>query len=111
MAFCFALASNAFAAEPKKEEPIALPPVVVQDRGDSYVVPESSLSKFPVPLKDTPQSITIVPEKLIQEQAGTTLRDALRNVPGITVAAGEGGGRAGRRFPTARVQRPQRHVY
>jgi catecholate siderophore receptor len=59
------------------------------------VVPESSLSKFPVPLKDTPQSITIVPEKLIQEQAGTTLRDALRNVPGITATAGEGGGAQG----------------
>jgi catecholate siderophore receptor len=95
VAFSFALASNAFAAEPKQEEPIALPPVVVQDQGDSYVVPESSLSKFPLPLKDIPQSITIVPEKLIQEQAGTTLRDALRNVPGITVAAGEGGGAQG----------------
>ena len=95
VAFSFALASNAFAAEPKKEEPIALPPVVVQDQGDSYVVPESSLSKFPLPLKDIAQSITIVPEKLIQEQAGTTLRDALRNVPGITVAAGEGGGAQG----------------
>ena len=36
-----------------------------------------------------------MPEKLIREQAGTTLRDALRNVPGITVAAGEGGGAQG----------------
>ena len=95
VAFSFALASNAFAAEPKKEETFDLPPVVVEDQGNSYVVPESSLSKFPVPLKDTPQSITIVPEKLIQEQAGTTLRDALRNVPGITATAGEGGGAQG----------------
>jgi catecholate siderophore receptor len=95
VAFSFALASNAFAAEPKQEEPIALPPVVVQDQTSPYIVPESSLSKFPLPLQDIPQSITIVPEKLIQEQAGTTLRDALRNVPGITVAAGEGGGAQG----------------
>ena len=48
VAFSFALASNAFAAEPKKEEPIALPPVVVQDQNSPYIVPESSLSKFPV---------------------------------------------------------------
>ena len=36
-----------------------------------------------------------MPEKLIEEQAGTTLRDALRNVPGITATAGEGGGAQG----------------
>ena len=32
VAFSFALASHAGAAEPKKEEPITLPPVVVQDQ-------------------------------------------------------------------------------
>jgi len=98
LALSFALGSNAVAAEPKKEETFELPPVVVQDQNSPYVVPQSSLSKFPVPLKDTPQSITIVPEKLIEEQAGTTLRDALRNVPGIAVAAGEGGGSQGDSF-------------
>ena len=98
VAFSFALATNAIAAEPKKEEAFELPPVVVQDQNSPYVVPESSLSKFPVPLKDTPQSITIVPGKMVEEQAGTTLRDALRNVPGIAVAAGEGGGSQGDSF-------------
>jgi catecholate siderophore receptor len=98
VAFSFALASNAFAAEPKKEETFNLPPVVVQEQNSPYVVPQSSLPKFAVPLQDTPQSITIVPQKLVEEQAGTTLRDALRNVPGITVAAGEGGGAQGDGF-------------
>ena len=41
VAFSFALASNAFAAEPKKEEPINLPPVVVQEQNSPYVVPQS----------------------------------------------------------------------
>jgi catecholate siderophore receptor len=96
VAFSFALASNAFAGEPpKQEDTFNLPTVVVQEQNSPYVVPQSSLSKFPEPLKDTPQSITIVSEKLIQEQGGTTLRDALRNVPGITVTAGEGGGAQG----------------
>ena len=95
VAFSFALASHAVAAEPKQQDPIALPPVVVQDQSSPYIVPQSSLSKFPEPLIDIPQSITIVPEKLLEEQAGTTLRDALRNVPGITATAGEGGGAQG----------------
>ena len=95
VAFSFALASHAVAAEPKPDEPIAMPPVVVQDQSSPYIVPQSSLSKFPEPLIDIPQSITIVPEKLLEEQAGTTLRDALRNVPGITATAGEGGGAQG----------------
>ena len=79
----------------KKEETFDLPPVVVQDKTSPYVLPDSSLSKFPVPLQDTPQSVTIIPEKLVEEQGGTTLRDALRNVPGITATAGEGGGNQG----------------
>ena len=90
VAFSFALASNAVAAEPKKEEPITLPPVVVQDQG-SYYVPDSSLSRIPVPLRDVPQSITIVPQKLMQERATSSFQEALKNVPGISFQAGEGG--------------------
>src|SRR3990170_6753803 len=91
VAFSFALASNAFAAEPKKEETFTLPPVVVQDQNNPYVPPESSLSRIPVPLQDVPQSITIVPQKLMQERAASSFQDALRNVPGISFQAGEGG--------------------
>ena len=40
---------------------------------------------------DTPQSIGVVPQQVMQEQGATTLRDALRNVAGISLAAGEGG--------------------
>jgi catecholate siderophore receptor len=90
VAFSFALASHAVAAEPKKEEPITLPPVVVQDQG-SYYTPESSLSRIPVPLKDVPQSITVIPQQLMQERAASSFQDALRSVPGISFQAGEGG--------------------
>ena len=47
--------------------------------------------KFTEPILDTPQSISVVPKELMEEQANTTLRDALRNVAGISIAAGEGG--------------------
>jgi catecholate siderophore receptor len=49
--------------------------------------------KLPLRLQDTPQSINIVPQRLIQEQAVTRLEDALKNVPGITLNAGEGAAR------------------
>jgi catecholate siderophore receptor len=91
MAFSFALASHAGAAEPRKEEPITLPPVVVQDQSNPYVPPQSSLSRIPLPLQDTPQSITVVPEKLMQERAAASFQDALKDVPGISFQAGEGG--------------------
>jgi catecholate siderophore receptor len=49
------------------------------------------LGQFTEELKDTPQTIAVVPEFVMKEQAITTLRDTLRNVPGISLAAGEGG--------------------
>jgi catecholate siderophore receptor len=56
---------------------------------------ESTSPKHTQPLLDTPQSVTVVPAELMQEQGVTTLRDALRNVPGISMQAGEGGVPAG----------------
>lgn len=49
-------------------------------------------------VQDTPQVVNVVPQKLIQEQKITTLEQALRDVPGITVAIGEGGTLAGDQF-------------
>ena len=51
-----------------------------------------SSPKFTQALRDIPQTITVVPKEIIQAQGATTLRDVLRNVPGITFQAGEGGG-------------------
>ncbi len=50
-----------------------------------------SLSKFTEPLIETPQSISVIPQFVLQDQAATTLKDTLRNVPGISLAAGEAG--------------------
>jgi catecholate siderophore receptor len=51
--------------------------------------------KYTEPILDTPQTIMVIPKSVIEEQGATTLRDVLRNVPGLTVAAGEGGVPAG----------------
>ena len=47
--------------------------------------------KYTEPLRDTPQTITVIPESVIQAQGATTLRDVLKNVTGISIQAGEGG--------------------
>jgi catecholate siderophore receptor len=51
--------------------------------------------KYTEPLRDVSQTITVVPRDVIQQQNATTLRDVLRNVPGISYQAGEGGVPAG----------------
>lgn len=89
-------ASGAGAQTPTTEEKdqkddLALPGVDVRAPRRHYKIDESGLFKLPDAVKDTPQSITIVPEELMRQQAVTSLRDALRNVSGISLAAGEGG--------------------
>lgn len=54
-----------------------------------------SSPKYTQPLADTPQTIVVIPETVLRQQQVTTLSDALRNTPGITLHAGEGGSGAG----------------
>ncbi|MGH6872877.1 MAG: TonB-dependent receptor [Rhizomicrobium sp.] len=46
---------------------------------------------LPEKILNLPQSINVVPLKVIQEQGTASLQEALKNVPGITLNAGEGG--------------------
>lgn len=43
-------------------------------------------------VRDTPQTITVLTNQVIEQQNLLTLRDVLTTVPGITFGAGEGGG-------------------
>lgn len=52
---------------------------------------QPSLDRLPSSIQDTPQGISVVPRELIEEKNITTLREAVRNVPGISINAGEGG--------------------
>ena len=51
--------------------------------------------KFTAPLRDTPQTIVVVPREVYIQQGATNLSEVLRNSSGITFAAGEGGSAAG----------------
>ncbi|WP_269778102.1 TonB-dependent receptor, partial [Pseudomonas tolaasii] len=50
-----------------------------------------SSPKYTEALRDTPQTITVVPKEVIHDQNLLSLRDVLSTVPGITFGAGEGG--------------------
>lgn len=65
----------------------------VEVKTDSMV--QLSSPKYTEPLLDTPQTVTVIPKEVMEEQGATTLRDVLRNVPGLTITAGEGGTPAG----------------
>ena len=78
------------------EAPAAPPAPEVADAAKEVVVTGTRPlqgDKLPVRLLDTPQSVTVVPEALLVAQGATRLEDALRNVPGITLNAGEGAAR------------------
>ena len=73
-------------------DPASLPVVTVHgsDDRDRYTAPTSSLSKIG-DLHDAPQSVTVLNKALLQSQGASSLADALRNVPGITLGGAEGG--------------------
>ena len=49
----------------------------------------SSATKTPTPLRDVPQSITVVTKELIRDQLMMSIGDVVRYVPGITAHQGE----------------------
>lgn len=57
-----------------------------------YTTPaQAGISRYSTPLRDTPQTVNVVTQQMMQDQRTTSVQEALRNVPGITFTAGEGG--------------------
>lgn len=68
---------------------------VTGTQAEGYKTSTSASPKYTAPLLDTPQTISVVPQKVIEEQQALSLRQVLSNVSGITFTAGEGGGGSG----------------
>ena len=72
-----------------------LKPVVVRDTAeqgkDQLKVNRSSTARGNQELRDIPQSITVVTEKLIDDRNLDTLKEVLHNTAGVTFLAAEGG--------------------
>ena len=97
----WALGAAAQAATPASPAPLPSQPVA-QDSDDtddqlSQVIVSGVRTllhdKLAESEQNAPQSITVVSNRLMSAQATTNLEDALRNVPGITLNAGEGAAR------------------
>ncbi|MFN9728617.1 TonB-dependent receptor [Acidovorax sp.] len=74
-----------------------LAPVVVKERAeapegkDSVRAVETTIGKGKQQLRDIPQSVTVVTERLIDDRNLDTVKEALKNTAGITFLAAEGG--------------------
>lgn len=95
-----ASAAALLVALPANAQPVQLGPVTVQDASEHNTLNHApAISTLPTDsVQDTPQNITVVSGETMKQQGVTTLGDALKNVPGITIAIGEGGTLAGDQF-------------
>src|SRR5690606_38591991 len=85
------LSSHAHAQASPANPTLLSPAKVTGEAERAYEVPEAAQVKFTAPLLDTPKSVQGIPKAVIQDSAATSLQDVLRNAPGITFGAGEGG--------------------
>lgn len=53
-------------------------------------IKSSSSTRTDTPLRDTPQSITVIPQDLIKDQSIQSISQAVQYVPGVQAAQGEG---------------------
>ncbi|MCX6955024.1 MAG: TonB-dependent siderophore receptor [Verrucomicrobia bacterium] len=79
------------AANTAADAPTQLGAVSVEEKKET----KPSLPKFTEPLRDTPQTVAVIPSEVFLQQGAANLSDVLRNTSGITFAAGEGGSAAG----------------
>lgn len=91
----FAVAQTTPAAEPAKAETV-LPVIkatgsVEREGKEGVQATTTRIGKGLQELRDVPQSITVVTEKLIDDRNLDTLKDVLRNTSGISFLAAEGG--------------------
>jgi catecholate siderophore receptor len=89
------LAGTGVTARREGAETVVLELAIVADSIDVTAGVQASSPKYTERLLDTPQTIQVIPQEMMAEQGVSTLRDALRNVSGISIQAGEGGVPAG----------------
>ncbi len=58
--------------------------------GSYQAAAATSASRIDAPLRDIPQTVNVVTEALIEDQAAHSLQDTLQNVPGVSFHIGDG---------------------
>lgn len=88
--------SQAVWAQSPVSQPTVLPDIeistsVVTEPTDGYMTKKSfSATRTDTPLRDVPQSITVITQDMIRDQTMQNLTDVVRYVPGVVAAQGEG---------------------
>lgn len=91
-----AIAQDTNTAEPKNKSTETLDTTVLTGLESApFKAEKLSSPRYDTILTDIPRTVTVVPKELLKAQGATTIVDALRNVPGISLQAGEGGTPAG----------------
>ncbi|BCT67947.1 TonB-dependent siderophore receptor [Nitrosospira sp. NRS527] len=78
------------------DQPAALPPInvsasTITSPTDGYMATKSfSATRTDTPLRDVPQSITVVTQEMIKDQTMLSIGDVVRYVPGVNPSQGEG---------------------
>ncbi len=86
------LCAGLTATLPAQGQAQTLPSVTVTGERDDYRAPDSSTAtRTDTPALQTPQSIQVVPQAVIQDQNALTLTEALRNVSGVQLDFGFNG--------------------
>ncbi|MES2206394.1 MAG: TonB-dependent receptor plug domain-containing protein, partial [Pseudomonadota bacterium] len=92
--FAFAVLASPLAgqAQTASQADQTLPEIRVKSKKEvPYKADVLSSPKATQPILDTPQVISVIKKEVLQEQGATSLAEALRNTPGITVQLGENG--------------------
>jgi len=92
----FGLASAALAQTTPPKEETVLPTVRIKASAekqgkDDYQATETRIGKGKQDIRDIPQSLTVVTEKLMDDRNFTNVKEVLKNTSGITFLAAEGG--------------------
>jgi len=88
-----ALAQVQAPAQAQTAPDTTLPEVKVRESAptNDYAPGVTSITKTQTPLRDIPQTVNVINRAVMEAQGATSLADALRSVPGITIGAAEGG--------------------
>ena len=85
-------ASLPLMAHATTENVTQLPTISVKSESENkYKADVVSSAKYTQPLVNTTQTISVIKKELLKEQGATSLVEALRNTPGITLQLGENG--------------------
>jgi catecholate siderophore receptor len=58
---------------------------------EDFAPPPASINRLGGEIRDIPQSIVVINKALMQSQGATSFQSAIRNTPGLTIGAAEGG--------------------